>query len=137
MDHLSQPFMLNLVFFCAIVFHLLIMCWTVSSLSPHKTYPCYSSVYYYYYYYCFTLCEFFTPMLAGGLSHEFEWQNVSSGLQDSSQYSNHSQQCSSLNCLDSSSDFKLFQSPSQLFGIRSKCTYFSWYHCHSNVSHIF
>ena len=36
--------------------------------------------------------EFFTSALADGLSLEFEWQQVSSSLQDSSQYSGRSQQ---------------------------------------------
>ena len=35
--------------------------------------------------------EFFTSALADGLSLEFEWQQVSSSLQDSSQYSDRSQ----------------------------------------------
>ena len=35
--------------------------------------------------------EFFTSALADGLSLEFEWQQVSSSLQDSSQYSGRSQ----------------------------------------------
>ena len=35
--------------------------------------------------------EFFTSVLADGLSLEFEWQQVSSSLQDSSQYSGRSQ----------------------------------------------
>ena len=34
--------------------------------------------------------EFFAPALADGLSLEFEWQQVSSSLQDSSQYSGRS-----------------------------------------------
>ena len=34
--------------------------------------------------------EFFTSAIAGGLSLESEWQQVSSGLQNSSQYSNRS-----------------------------------------------
>ena len=34
--------------------------------------------------------EFFTSALADGLSLEFEWQQVSLRLQDSSQYSSHS-----------------------------------------------
>ena len=38
----------------------------------------------------FTL-EFFTSANADGLSLKFEWQQVSSSLQDSSQYSSHSQ----------------------------------------------
>ena len=35
--------------------------------------------------------EFFTSALADGISLEFEWQQVSSSLQDSSQYSSRSQ----------------------------------------------
>ena len=38
----------------------------------------------------FLFWEFFTPVLADGLSLEFEWQQVSSSLQDSSQYSGRS-----------------------------------------------
>ena len=37
------------------------------------------------------LCEFFTPALANGFLFEFEWHQVSSSLQDSSQYSGRSQ----------------------------------------------
>ena len=43
--------------------------------------------------------EFLTPALADGLSLEFELQQVSSSLQDSSQYSGRSQQCISLDGL--------------------------------------
>ena len=39
----------------------------------------------------FTPIEFFTLALANGFSLEFEWQQVSSSLQDSSQYSGRSQ----------------------------------------------
>ena len=39
----------------------------------------------------FTPWEFFTSALADGFSLEFEWQQVSSSLQDSSQYSGRSQ----------------------------------------------
>ena len=39
----------------------------------------------------FTTLEFFTSVLADGLSLEFEWQQVSSSLQDSSQYSGRTQ----------------------------------------------
>ena len=42
---------------------------------------------YYYYYYYLLLFEFFTPALVYDFLLEFEWQQVSSGLQDSSQYS--------------------------------------------------
>ena len=52
-----------------------------------------------------TPCEFYTPVLADGLSQESEWQQVSSGLQDSSQYSSQSQQCNSLDGLGLSSNF--------------------------------
>ena len=46
------------------------------------------------YYYRLLLCsswEFFTSVLADGLSLEFEWQQDSESLQDSSQYSGRSQ----------------------------------------------
>ena len=39
----------------------------------------------------FTPLEFFTSVLADGFSLEFEWQQVSSSLQDSSLYSGRSQ----------------------------------------------
>ena len=45
-----------------------------------------------------------------GCSLESEWHQVSSGLQDSSQYLGRSQQGCSLDYHDSSSDFQLFQS---------------------------
>ena len=40
--------------------------------------------------YRFTLSEFFTPTLAGGISQESKWQQLSSDVQDSSQYSSWS-----------------------------------------------
>ena len=39
------------------------------------------------YYYYFTRCKFFIPALADGFSRESKWQQISSGLQDSFQYS--------------------------------------------------
>ena len=67
-----------------------------------------------YYYYYYTPGEFFKPALADGLSLESEWQQISSGLRDSSQYS---QQCFNQDGFDSSSDFQLFQSSfSNLWG---------------------
>ena len=42
------------------------------------------------------LSKFFTPAWADGFSLDFEWQQVYSSLQDSSQYSVGSQQCCSL-----------------------------------------
>ena len=38
-----------------------------------------------------TTSEFLTSQLSDGLSLKFEWQQVSSSLQDSFQYSGHSQ----------------------------------------------
>ena len=53
--------------------------------------------------------EFFTFALVDGLSLEFEWKQVSSSLQDSSQYSGRSQQCSSLDGLHSAANFQVLQ----------------------------
>ena len=47
----------------------------------------------------FTPLEFFTSVLADGFSLEFEWQQVSSSLQDLSQYSGRPQQCCRLDSL--------------------------------------
>ena len=55
-------------------------------------------------------CKFFKSALAGGFSLEAEWQQISSGFQDFSLYSGRSQQYCSLDDIDSSSDFHLFQS---------------------------
>ena len=49
-----------------------------------------------------------TPVSAGGLSLESEWQQVSSFFLDFSQYAGRPQQCCSLG---SSTDFRLFQPP--------------------------
>ena len=48
---------------------------------------------YYYYYYYFIACKFFPLALAGGLALESKRQQVSSCLQDSSQYSSHTKLC--------------------------------------------
>ena len=63
--------------------------------------------YYYYYYYC----EIFAPAVIGGLSLESGWEQISSGLQDSPEYSSRTLQCCGLDDLDSSSDFQFLQSP--------------------------
>ena len=73
--------------------------------------------YYYYYYYnllllsllLFTPLEFFTPALADGLSLEFERQQVSSSLQDTSQYCGRSQKCCHLEGLYSAANFQVLQ----------------------------
>ena len=48
--------------------------------------------------------------LADGLSLVFEWQQVSSSLQDSSKNSDRPQKCYDLDCLDSSFDFLYLES---------------------------
>ena len=55
------------------------------------------------------IIEFFTPGLADGFSLEFEWQQVSSSLQDSSQSSGRPQQCCSLDTLHPSANFQVLQ----------------------------
>ena len=57
--------------------------------------------------------SFFTSALADGLSLEFEWQQVSSNIQDSSEYSGRSQQCCSLDggLLSSSKSSSPFNNP--------------------------
>ena len=71
------------------------------------------------------------------LSLESEWQQVSSDLQDYSQYSVHSQQSCSLDGLDSSTDFQLLQSLYQSFGDWSKCTNYNWYNHPLHVPQLF
>ena len=73
------------------------------------------------------------PALTHGLSSEFDWQQISSGLQDSFQYSNRSHQCFGLDGISISSDFQIFQPPFQYFEDRSKCTIYNRYHRHSYV----
>ena len=53
------------------------------------TFPTQSCLILYYFcdYYYFTLLRVFPPALANGFLLEFEWQQVSSSFQDSSQYS--------------------------------------------------
>ena len=63
----------------------------------------------YYYYYYYTPCVFYNPGFPDGFSLESKWQQVSSALWDSSQYSDLSQQRCSLDGLDLSSDFQFFQ----------------------------
>ena len=56
-----------------------------------------------------TPLEFFTSVLADGFSLEFEWQQVFSSLQDSSQDSGLSQQCCHLDSLYLSANFQVLQ----------------------------
>ena len=79
------------------------------------------------------LFGFFTPVLTDGFSLEFEWQQVSSSLQDSSQYSGRSQQCCSLDGLHSFSYFQVLQSLYQSFCDSTKSANYNWYNRHFHV----
>ena len=83
------------------------------------------------------LWEFFTPTLADDLPQEFEWQQVSSNLQDSSQYSGWFQTCCSLDGLHSCSYFQFLQSLDEFFGDCTECTNYKWYYCYFHVPSVF
>ena len=57
----------------------------------------------------FTPLEFFTSTLTDGFSLEFEWQQISSSVQDTSQYSGRPQQCCRLDSLHPSANFPVLQ----------------------------
>ena len=57
----------------------------------------------------FSSLEFFTSVLTDGFSREFEWQQVSSSLHDSSQDSGPPQQFCRLNSLYPSGNFQVLQ----------------------------
>ena len=65
-----------------------------------------------------------------GFSSKSEWQQVSSGLQDSSKYSSWFQLYCGLDRKDSPSDLQFPHSLFQAFQICSKGFHFSWYHLH-------
>ena len=79
----------------------------------------------------------FTSALVDGLSLKFEWQQVSSSLQDSSQYSGWSQYCSNLDGLYLSSYFQVLQSLYQSFGDCTEWTNYNWYHRHCHILSFF
>ena len=76
---------------------------------------------------------FYAAALADSFSLEFEWKQVSSSLQESSQYSGQSRQCFNLDGLNSSSSFQVLQSLYQSFGDCTECTNYIWYHRHFHV----
>ena len=80
-----------------------------------------------------TRCECFTQATPGGISLESERQLVSSGLQDSSEYSHRFLQCYRLDNSDSSSEFQLFQPFSQAFRGRSMRTNNNWRLRHPHI----
>ena len=75
-----------------------------------------------------TSSEFFTLVLTSSFSLMSEWQQISSGLQDSPKYSHWSQQYCGQYGLDSSSDLQFLQSLLIALGDQSKCTNYNWYH---------
>ena len=64
--------------------------------------------------------QLLSSVQADDFSRAFEWQKISSDLQDSSQYSDRPQQCCSLDGFASSSNFQLFQFPFYVFRERFK-----------------
>ena len=71
--------------------------------------------------------KFFTSALANGFPMKLDWQQVSSSLQDSSQYSDRSQQCFCLDSLHPSRYFKVLHFLYQSFGDDTKSTNYNWY----------
>ena len=71
--------------------------------------------------------EFFSPALADGFSLEFEWHQVSSSHQDTSQYSDRSEHCCSLYFLYFSSYIQVLQFTYPSFGDRTKSINYNWY----------
>ena len=80
--------------------------------------------------YYFTPWQFFTA-LADDFLLECEWQQVSSSLLDSSQYSGRSQQWCSLDSLHPSRYFQVLQSLYQSTGDCIKNFNYNWYNRHS------
>ena len=76
-------------------------------------------------------------MLADSFSLEFEWEQVSSSLQYSSQYSSRSEQCCSLGGVDLSSYFFVLQSLYQSFCDYTQVTNYNWYNRHFHVPQFF
>ena len=85
----------------------------------------------------FSPWEFFTSALAESFPLEFEWQQVSSSLQDFSQYSDRSQQCCSLDSPHLSPYFQVIQSLYESFGDCTKSTNNNWYNLLFHVSQFF
>ena len=84
----------------------------------------------------FSPLRVFHTRLADGFSLELEWQQVSSSLQNSSQYSGLSQQYCSLDGLHSSY-FQVLQSLYQTIGDCTERTNYNWYHSRFHVPQFF
>ena len=105
--------------FCARLLHSLIIWLIFSSPSPH--------------YYFFLFWGFFTSALVNDFYLEFEWQQVSSSLRDSSQYSGIFQLYSSFDGLHSSCYFQVLQSLYLSFVDCNKSTNHNWYYSHFHI----
>ena len=81
--------------------------------------------------------EFFKSALAGGFPQKFEWQQVFSNLQNSSQYSGQTQHSCSLDGLDSACYFQVLQLLDQFFGVCTKSSNYFWYNWHFHVPQFF
>ena len=86
------------------------------------------------FFFYFTPCKFFPLVLAGGLSLEFAWQEVSSDHQDFSQYSSRSQQRCSRDGFDPPIDFQFLHSLLLAPGDRSGCTNYIWNYLDLHIS---
>ena len=95
LDHPSHPVVSSLIIFFVLVCCICLLCDWSFFLYHHNLHLlscCVLSIFaLIWLVLLFTPLEFFTSVLANGFSLEFEWQQVSSSLQDSSQYSGRSQ----------------------------------------------
>ena len=99
--------------------------WILLAKSMKRSF--FSFRYQYYYYYHLFLLEFFTSALADGFSLRFEWQQTSSSLKNSSQYSSRSQWYCCFDGLHSFTYFQILQILYQSFGDWNKSTNHNWY----------
>ena len=77
----------------------------------------------------FTPCEYFTVVLADRRSMMCEWQQFSSGVQDSSEYSSRFLQCRTFDSLNP----PLLQFNFQAFWDHSKRDSYTWFHPHPQL----
>ena len=89
-----------------------------------------------YYYYYFTHHEFFISALTGIFSLKFEWQQISSNLQISSNNLSWFWQCRGLSGLDSSSDFHFTQTSSLVLRHSFKDSKYITNHRHFHIPHV-
>ena len=82
---------------------------------------------------CVIFWEFFTPVLVDGVSLTSEWPQVSSSLQDFSQFSDQPKYCHRLDSLDSSSNVQIFKPSFQAFRGRSKRANYNCHHGHLHL----